>query len=323
MTPSTESPRARSVAWWRRVVMAGLLMASVCPARFAAAQQSGRQVALTFDDLPMTGLACDLDQVREVTGRLTDALTARGWPAAGLVTPGRACLTPAMLEETLGRWHDAGALIGNHTATHPDLNSTPTAEYLANVDRAQRLIDSAVPTGSRWFRPPYLHSGNDSAKKRALARHLEANGYRLAPVTVDNQEWVYAAVYAAARERGDAGLAERTADAYVAHLEQSMAFYEALSMDVFGREIPQVLLLHANLLNAHLLERVVGMLTGRGYRLVTLPEALSDPAYARDDTYVGPRGLSWLQRWALEDGVAVPAEPREAPWVAEAYRALR
>ena len=102
-----------------------------------------------------------------------------------------------------------------------------------------------------------------------------------------------------------------------------MAFYEALSPAVFGREIPQTLLLHANLLNAEHLGRVVAMLEGRGYRFIGLTEALSDPAYLREDTYVGPRGLSWLQRWAMEDGIPVPDEPREAEWVAEAFRRLQ
>lgn len=92
---------------------------------------------------------------------------------------------------------------------------------------------------------------------------------------------------------------------------------------MFGREIPHTLLLHANLLNAEQLERVLAMLEDRGYRFVGLPEAVSDPAYAREDSYVGPRGLSWLQRWALEDGVPVPDEPREAAWVGEAFRRMQ
>jgi hypothetical protein len=68
-----------------------------------------------------------------------------------------------------------------------------------------------------------------------------------------------------------------------------MAYYERLSIEVFGRQIPQVLLLHANLLNAEHLERVVDMLAARAYAFIGLPKAVSDPAYAREDTYVGPQ----------------------------------
>lgn len=280
-----------------------------------------RRVALTFDDLPMTGGGdCAPAEVRSVTAGLTRILEVGGLPAAGLATPGRECLSPALLEETLGRWLEIGAVIGNHTATHPDLNGMPIESYLADIERGQAMIDAAVGTRTRWFRPPYLHSGDDPQKKAALSDYLAANEYRLAPVTVDNQEWVYAAVYADARAQGNDALARRVVDAYVAHLEACMEFYEALSVAVFDREIPQILLLHANRLNADHLDRVIGVLEDRGYRFVTLPEALADSAYARADSYVGSQGLSWLQRWALAEGVDVPPEPREAAWVADAFR---
>lgn len=281
-----------------------------------------RSVALTFDDLPSTHHTCDEAAVRDVTRRLTGTLEEAGVPAAGLVTPGRSCLTTELLAATLGRWLEIGAVLGNHTATHPDLNTTPVAEYLADLDRGQALIDDVVATEGLWFRPPMLHTGDEPTRKQALAEHLASLGYRIAPVTVDNQEWVYAAVYDHARRQGDAALMTRLVDAYLRHLEECMVFYERLSTAVFGREIPQVLLLHANRLNADHLERVLDMLRARGYRFVSLPDAVADPAYDRPDTYLGPRGLSWLQRWALEAGVPVPDEPRESAWVAKAFQAL-
>jgi peptidoglycan/xylan/chitin deacetylase (PgdA/CDA1 family) len=296
------------------------------PRGSAAAGNHGsrvRQVALTFDDLPMTASGCDAGLVREVTRKLTGILEAGSVRAAGLVTPGQPCLSRDLLRETLGRWREIGALLGNHSATHPDFNATSIPDYLADLDRGQRLIDEAVGPGTRWFRPPYLHAGDEPRKHEALRAHLADRGYRVAVVTVDNQEWVYAAVYADARARGDSGLARRVADGYFEHLEASMAFYERLSLAVFGREIPQVLLLHANRLNAETLDGVLDLLARRGYTFIGLPEAVADPAYAHADPYVGPRGLSWLQRWALADGVPIPPEPREADWVARALRVIR
>lgn len=62
------------------------------------------------------------------------------------------------------------------------------------------------------------------------------------------------------------------------------------------------------------------ILKDRGYQFVSLDEALKDPAYELPDDYIGPRGLSWLQRWALTRGMQVPAEPREAPWIGRLAR---
>ena len=109
----------------------------------------------------------------------------------------------------------------------------------------------------------------------------------------------------------------RIVEAYLAHMREVVAFFEEYSVEVVGREMPQVLLLHANALNADHLGEVLFMLEDRGYEYVSLEEALSDPAYALADGYIGPRGLSWLHRWALGKGMEIRMEPREDKYVRE------
>jgi hypothetical protein len=282
-----------------------------------------RQIVLTFDDLPMTtGRSCEAAEIRQVTQGITQTLAKHKLPAAGFATPGRDCISPKLLGETLKAWLEIGAVVGNHTATHPDLNRVPIKTYLDDINRAQQLIEASIGTTQRWFRPPYLHMGDQRDKKRALERFLVEQKYRLAPVTIDNQEWVYASVYASARSRGDEHLASRVADAYILHLQANLAYYEQLSVRLFDREIPQILLLHANRLNAEQLGRVIGLLKSRGYRFVDLASAVRDPAFKRKDHYLGPKGLSWLQRWAVHIGLPLAPEPREDDWVAEEFRGL-
>ena len=81
--------------------------------------------------------------------------------------------------------------------------------------------------------------------------------------------------------------------------------------------MPQVLLIHANLLNAEALPDLLEMFRRRGYRFVSLAEALADPAYERPDTFVGRYGSSWLHRWARVDGREVRWEPDAPAWVSE------
>jgi hypothetical protein len=107
----------------------------------------------------------------------------------------------------------------------------------------------------------------------------------------------------------------RIADGYLRHMAESFDHFEALSRTLFGREIPQVLLLHANRLNADHFDSVAAILRRRGYRFVRLEDALRDPAYASRDTYVGPRGLSWLERWAATRGMTLREAPRQPAWV--------
>jgi hypothetical protein len=141
-------------------------------------------------------------------------------------------------------------------------------------------------------------------------------------VTIDNDEWIFAALYADARKRGDAAGASRIADAYVAYMDAVFAFVEELARRVVGREIPQVLLVHANALNADHFPRIAGLVKARGYRFATLEEALRDPAYGLPDTYVGEWGISWLHHWEVTAGGKRTPSPDPPSWVAKAYESL-
>jgi peptidoglycan/xylan/chitin deacetylase (PgdA/CDA1 family) len=263
-----------------------------------------------------------------VTRRILDALERADAPATGFANASRGCgaAFSELRDPVLKAWLDAGHELGNHTWSHPDLERTPLATFLEDVRKGAAPVDSLLRLRGRrlvWFRHPFLHAGDTPAKKRGLASFLEENGWRVAPVTVDNQEWVYAYVYHAALERGDSALARRTANAYLDHVEDAFEYFEARSREVLGREIPQVLLLHANRLNADRLDALLARIRARGYRFVGLEEALGDPAYAVADPYLGRGGPSWIERWAAGMGGEARRGPREHPWVAESYDRLR
>jgi len=82
-------------------------------------------------------------------------------------------------------------------------------------------------------------------------------------------------------------------------------------------------LLHANALNADYFSRLARTLSGRGYRFITLEEALRDTAYSLPDTYVGRWGISWLHHWELTAGRKRSPSPDPPAWVTDAYQALR
>lgn len=71
-----------------------------------------------------------------------------------------------------------------------------------------------------------------------------------------------------------------------------MSFFEHRSVEVVGREIPQILLIHASELNADLMPELLAMFRHRGYTFVSLSHALEGPAYQRPDEYAGPMGFS-------------------------------
>ena len=154
----------------------------------------------------------------------------------------------------------------------------------------------------RYFRHPVLLTGPDIETKKAFEKFLKERGYTIAPVTIDNQDFLFAQVYAIAKHRGDEKLMKRIADAYLPYMETMFDFFEKLSVDVLGYEVKQVLLLHANELNADHFDDLARMMRRRGYSFISLEEALKDKAYRLEDAQ-SSKGISWLHRWALAKGM--------------------
>ena len=86
--------------------------------------------------------------------------------------------------------------------------------------------------------------------KIALEDFLEQHGYEVAPVTIDNSEWIFARAFDHALDQDDSNLQKRLGPEYVDYMLSMTAYYEDQSRSLFDREIPQILLLHANDLNA-------------------------------------------------------------------------
>lgn len=286
-----------------------------------------RAVAVTFDDLPATPagmVANDVASLTDVTRRLLNAIRRYGVPAVGFVNEGKLSLGEARPGDVEGRtavlrmWLDAGLELGNHTYSHRDLNTMPLEQFEADVLRGEvvtRGLMKAKGRTLRYFRHPFLHVGSELRTRRAFEAFLDRHGYTVAPVTVDNDDFVYAAAYAEALRRGDAASAARIADDYLRYMDEVFSFFEDVSRRAVGREIRQVLLLHANALNADRFGAVAEALTRRGYRFVSLAEALEDPAYRLPDEFVGAPGNSWFNHWEVTAGRKPVPTPRPPEWI--------
>lgn len=298
---------------------AGLLLA-VLPAQAAtttAAADPDRRIAVTFDDLPWASLEPTTplpmrgsvpSRIATASARLVRAIQDAGTPAIGFVNSARLLAhgqAQADRVAMLDAWLDAGLELGNHTATHVDLHAVGVQAYEDDIlacDRALRPLLAARGRQPQWFRHPYLRTGRTLEEKAVMDAVLGSHGYRIAPVTVTGSDWIWAAAYARALDSGDAAIRAKLRAQYVPYLLRMVDYFEHRSIGLLGYALPQVMLLHANALNADTYPDFVAGLRARGYRFVGIDEAMRDPAYRRADEFTGALGTSWIHRWAIAAG---------------------
>ena len=111
----------------------------------------------------------------------------------------------------------------------------------------------------------------------------------------------------------------RVRDAYLAYNEAMLDWCETLTKEDFGREIPQILVIHSNDLHTDALDALLARFEQRGYRWVTLGDAMKDPAYTTPDEFVGTFGPSWLHRWRVAKKLPprMKDEPDPPQWVVD------
>lgn len=317
---------------FRKLCIGVLMLAPMFAAIAQAAPAPDRRIAITIDDLPWQRIAgMPASTLQQRHAQLMQQLRLADAPVVGFVNEDKleveGTLQPSRVA-MLRDWLDTGAELGNHTYGHLDLHVVGLPAYEQAILQGERQLRPLLAERGatpRWFRHPYLRAGRTQADKAAVVKFLEKHGYRVAPVTVDNGEWVWAFAYANVLDKQPdtpdrAATLRRLQRGYVPYMLAKVDYFERQSIALLGHAIPQVWLLHANELNAVAFAELVAGVRRRGYRTVPLDEAMRDPAYQRVDGYTGRFGPSWLHRWAMAEKKAkafYAGEPVVPKWVLE------
>ena len=290
------------------------------------AQKSQRFIAVTIDDLPVVSTRKDLKNRQQITKKLLNHITKAKVPAIGFVNENKLYTGEKRDEaqiDLLRSWLAANLELGNHTFSHLSLHDNPIEKYKAEILKGEIITKELLAAKNlkmRYFRHPYLWTGLSLDIKRDLGAFLNEHNYTIAPVTIDNADWIFARAYDNAFDQGDKKLMKQIGASYVPYLEAKMDYWERQSVKLFGREIKQILLLHANFINSDYFDDIARMLRKRNYKFVTLEESLKDEAYKLPDTFVKRNGISWLHRWAIAKGRenVLPDEPKTPDFVLRA-----
>jgi peptidoglycan/xylan/chitin deacetylase (PgdA/CDA1 family) len=208
--------------------------------------------------------------------------------------------------ELLELWIDSGLELGNHTYSHRSLNRIPAEEFIEDILKGEKVTRKLMRKAGnelKYFRHPFLHTGRDTLVREKVHKFFTENNYTVAPITIDNSEWIFARAYDNAFVKNDSLMMSKIVEEYISYMGSKFGHFETVSKKLFDREIKQVLLIHANKINADHFDKLADMMLNRGYKFISLKEALEDKAYESPDTFYGAGGISWLHRWALTAGI--------------------
>jgi peptidoglycan-N-acetylglucosamine deacetylase len=268
---------------------------------------AAQKVAITFDDLPLNGdLPAGVTRLEIARDTLT-VLKKRHVPAAYGFVNARKLEGDPDAAEALKLWA-AAEPVGNHTYAHMDLNENPAEAFEREIEQNELALElvAAKDANWHWLRYPFLREGDTVEKRRAVRAYLQTHHYRVAQVTLDWEDYLWNSAYARCEAKKDAASMAWLRSSYLNIASQYLDLGREMAKLVYGHDINHVLLLHLGAFSSTILPDALDLLQKKGFTLVTMEEAESDPAYEGDPDAGSKYGGTLLEEWMDVRKIAYP-----------------
>jgi Predicted xylanase/chitin deacetylase len=285
---------------------------------FLAASCCAQKVAITFDDLPLNGeIPAGVTRV-QITKNVLSILKERKVPPVYGFVNAKKLEGNQDAADALKLWA-AAEPVGSHTYSHMDLNESQAEAFEREIDADEPTLELLAGTGSNWhwLRYPYLHEGETVEKRRTVRAHLQTHGYRVAQVTLDWEDYLWNSAYARCVTKNDPESKESLRSSYLKTANSYLDLGREFAQLVYGHDINHVLLLHLGAFSSTILPDLLALLEKKGFKLVSLEEAQSDPAYATDPDSGSKYGGTLLEQWMDARKIKYP------PVMQKPYQELR
>ena len=219
---------------------------------------------MTIDDLPFVGESKNFH-----LAMIIDAIKLNAIPATGFIIAREVNATNL---PTLQKFREAGLSLGNHTLSHINLNRVTADTYIQDIDTADKIL-TPVLTEPKFFRYPYLAQG-DGLKKERVQHYLSSKNYHVAPITIDSKDFIFNQLLLSVPESERRHFLTVLKPCYLDFIWQQTLKAEEHSRYTKNPDQTQILLIHANLLNAYVLPDIINLYKQNGFNFVSLAEAL-------------------------------------------------
>lgn len=255
-------------------------MAGTCGAQKAGPKPPPPQIAITFDDLPAYGPLPPGETRIAIADRVVRTLKDYHVPPTYGFVNAVEVLDDPKLVSVLGVWRGAGNLLGNHTWSHMNLDTSSLEQFEGDLSDDEPVLRLMMYREDwRWLRFPYLAEGNTLHKRMGVRAWLGQRGYKIAAVTMNFNDYEWNGPYARCMAKHDWKSVYWLETSYLQAAEQGAASSQSMSKQLYGHDIPYVLLLHIGAFDARMLPRLLAMYRQHGFTFVTLEQAEQDPFY--------------------------------------------
>ena len=282
--------------------------------------------AITFDDLPVLSRyprsECELDII---VSRLQTQIEIADIPVAGFVNESMVFVGEHLSSAErrygwLREWASVLDVLGNHTYSHMDFHESRSEDFMDDIVRGEiltrKIYGDDFLNKKKVFRFPYLNDGSTTESKLCVQKFLEDRNYRIVPVTIDSSDWRFSSAYDRADMENNSQVKDAIAADYIAYTRQMIELSEVISIQLFDRVVPQILLLHASSINAYYFSQIVDLFKRADYRFVSVFEAIDDSSYGDTERKINVEGASdwhWYRDKAASMGVSVDCNTPAVP----------
>lgn len=272
------------------------------------------QMALTVDDLPQHG-AIDMKSTRlKITEDLLATIKSHKIPNVyGFINAHWLEESPLLLD-VLSLWNKNGLPLGNHTYQHLNLDKTMVSEYIADIEKNDLAL-SKLNKGlkyKKYFRYPQLREGENLEKRNAIRNYLTSKNYLYAPVTIDYKDYFFNSPVARCLDKGKKKELAEIRQLHLEYAKRILQTHIELSEKLYGRQIPQILLIHIGLAQSLWFDDVAKEYEKAGISWQDIDETLQDPVYKENPQLPEHNGGLFLVQIARTRGIKTTAYPGES-----------
>lgn len=235
-----------------------------------------KEIALTFDDSPAeSSLHFESNQRTDELLKKLKELSVP--PVIVFANPCKGVDSESTLRQ-LKKYRDDGHLIGNHTCTHPRLDTVGIADFKADSKKADSLL-APYFSGQKYFRFPFLNEGADPKVRDEMRMWLHKNKYRNGMVSADNEDPIFSYKINQAKQQGKKIDYEKVKELFLDHITSSLKCADDLAKKVLGYSPKHVLLLHERDATIMFIDSLATELRDKGWKIISAVDAYQDKLY--------------------------------------------